>query len=58
MTKDIEKQYNYARVKVSRTNDVQWVRNVITDMLFTESNPLTGDEFEALLTSLEKRKDD
>lgn len=56
-TNDIEKQYNYACVRVSRTSDMQWAKDVITNMFY--SNKLTKIEYTVLFDSLSReRKDD
>jgi len=52
---DLQKTYDYNRVKTSKESGTQWVVNVITDMFYAGKSGMTSEECVRLLESLEKK---
>ena len=52
---DLQKTYDYNRVRTSKESDTQWVVNVITDMCYDGKGGITSEECVKLLASLEKK---
>jgi len=52
---DLQKTYDYNRVRTSKESDTQWVVNVITDMCYEGKSGMTSEECVKLLASLEKK---